>query len=111
MGFFDFIFPGGKNPQLTVAQAAAAHSAGAPVVDIREIIEWNKGHVPSSIHLPKARLFRPTTQLPDGSPLIVMCQDGRTSLDVARKLNKLGVEATSVYGGFVAWKSAGYKVE
>lgn len=40
-----------------------------------------------------------------------MCQDGRTSLDVARKLNKLGVEATSVYGGFVAWKSAGYKVE
>lgn len=111
MGFFDFMYPGGKAPQLTTAQAYAAQQSGARVIDIREITEWNRGHASDAEHIPQAKLLRPGTDLPTDEQVILMCSDGLTSMKAAQRLTEAGYQATSVHGGFDSWKRSGLPTE
>ena len=48
---------------------AAAHSAGAYVLDVREPAEWATGHVPGAVHMPVNEVPARVEELPKNDPL------------------------------------------
>lgn len=82
------------------AQRAAEGELGAsvrPLVIERNVLEW-RIDPRSDARLPRAA---------DGSPVIVICQEGYTSSLAADSLRSLGVPATDVEGGYAAWRALG----
>ncbi|MGH3134354.1 MAG: molybdopterin-synthase adenylyltransferase MoeB [Gaiellaceae bacterium] len=82
-------------------------------VDVREPDEWEEGHVPGAIHVPRGRLeSRIEGLVPDKRrPLVVYCSGGSRSAFAAKALVDLGYEdVVSVAGGFADWKRNGFEI-
>jgi molybdopterin/thiamine biosynthesis adenylyltransferase/rhodanese-related sulfurtransferase len=80
------------------------------LVDVREQDEWNEGHLPAAVHLPRGNLeSRIERAAPDRSRSIVLyCQSGNRSAFAAKTLEDLGYEnVVSLAGGFTDWKRNG----
>lgn len=88
---------------------------GAVVVDVRETEEFESGHLPGAIHVPRGHLeSRIETAVPDrGSHVILYCASGNRSALAARTLEQeLGyANVESMTGGITLWKDRGYDVE
>jgi len=87
---------------------------GAVLVDVRERDEWEEGHIPGAIHIPRGNLeSRIENAVPDrSSKLVVYCASGARSAFGAKALGELGYEdVSSLSGGFTDWKRNGYEVE
>ena len=86
---------------------AAAHAAGAVVIDVREDWEYAAGHVPGARSIPLGRLASALAGLPKTSPVYVICASGNRSQSGARLLAAVGIRSHSVIGGTGAWERAG----
>ncbi len=94
------------------AQGARALD-GAAWVDIREIEEWQEGHLPGAIHVPRGNLeSRIEAAVPDKTtPVILYCAAGNRSAFGAKTLGELGYgEVYSLAGGFTDWKRNGLEI-
>jgi molybdopterin/thiamine biosynthesis adenylyltransferase/rhodanese-related sulfurtransferase len=83
-------------------------------LDVREAAEWDEGHVPGAVHIPRGSLeSRVEGLLPDRSrPLVVYCAGGNRSAFAAKSLEELGYEdVASLAGGFADWKRNGLPFE
>ena len=81
------------------------------LVDVREQDEWNEGHLPGAVHIPRGNLeSRIERAAPDRSGSIVLyCQSGNRSVFAAKTLEELGYESVlSLAGGFTDWKRNGF---
>ncbi|NUT33421.1 MAG: rhodanese-like domain-containing protein [Hamadaea sp.] len=92
------------------AAFAAAHAAGAVVIDVREPGEYAAGHVPGARLMPLGRLSRHLPDLPRDQRIYVICASGNRSLAAADFLARAGLDAVSVAGGTGAWQRAGRPV-
>jgi len=81
--------------------------ADAVLLDVRENDEWAAGHAPDATHLPMTTLTDRLDEVPDGSPVYVICRSGGRSARVAAFLNSSGWEAVNVAGGMLHWARAG----
>src|SRR5438093_2757611 len=84
------------------------------VVDVREQAEWDEGHIPGAVHVPRGHLeSRIERAAPDPSrPLLVYCSAGNRSAFAAKTLEEMGYEeVTSLSGGFTDWKRNGFPVQ
>src|SRR5215210_3005044 len=82
-------------------------------VDVREREEWEEGHLPGAVHVPRGNLeSRIEGVAPDREqPVILYCATGNRSAFAAKSLADLGYEhAVSLAGGFTDWKRNGYEV-
>jgi len=81
------------------------------VVDVRELREWQTGHVPGARLVPLDQLRAdPKTALPRDKVLFV-CQKGMRSLTAAKIAEELGhKEVYSLEGGTSAWSKAGLPI-
>jgi molybdopterin/thiamine biosynthesis adenylyltransferase/rhodanese-related sulfurtransferase len=80
------------------------------LVDVREKYEWDEGHVPGAMHVPRGYLeLRIENAVPDRSaPVLLYCAGGTRSVLAARTLQEMGYsDVRSLKGGFTAWKDAG----
>jgi sulfur-carrier protein adenylyltransferase/sulfurtransferase len=100
--------------EVDATRARELLDAGEPVVvDVREQDEWEEGHIPGAIHIPRGYLeSRIERAAPDASrPLIVYCSAGNRSAFAAKTLGELGYEdVVSLSGGFTDWKRNGFPV-
>ena len=96
--------------EVTPEEFAAAHAAGAFVVDVREPGEYVGGHVPGADLLPMGQLAARLGDLPRGVPLYVICASGNRSKSMTSLLERAGFDAYSVAGGTAAWARAGRPV-
>jgi adenylyltransferase/sulfurtransferase len=81
------------------------------LVDVREREEWDEGHIPGAVHVPRGNLESRIEQaVPDrATPVVLYCASGNRSAFAARTLGELGYEnAASLTGGFTEWKRAGH---
>src|SRR3989440_6004131 len=81
------------------------------LVDVREKIEWNDGHIPGAIHVPRGYLeLQIEEAVPDKSKTVVLyCAGGVRSLMAGATLKQMGYEnAISMSGGFGQWKAGGF---
>lgn len=96
-----------------VSGLKAALDAGAPVVDVRTLAEFDSGHVPDALHIPLNELERRVAELQpyQDAPLYVICQSGGRSAMASNWLNQRGFTAVNVVGGTAAWKAAGHATQ
>lgn len=98
-------------PETQVAELADRLGGdGAPlVIDVREQSEWDEGHVPGAVHIPRGYLESRIAGVarPDDT-LVLVCAGGMRSLLAARNLREMGYEhVESLAGGFTRWKQSG----
>jgi rhodanese-related sulfurtransferase len=89
---------------------AEALAGGAAVLDVRNLDEFEAGHVPGAILIPLGELAARQEEIPDGDPLYVICAVGGRSLTAARALVRAGYRAVSVAGGTRGWIEQGRQV-
>jgi sulfur-carrier protein adenylyltransferase/sulfurtransferase len=93
----------------------AARRADNPLyVDVREREEWDEGHIPGAVHLPRNNLESRAEQAIQerDRPIVVYCSGGNRSVFAARTLEELGYEhVASLSGGFTDWKRNGFPVQ
>jgi molybdopterin/thiamine biosynthesis adenylyltransferase/rhodanese-related sulfurtransferase len=93
---------------------AAARSDTPAFLDVRERDEWEEGHIPGAVWIPRGNLESRVEQaLPDRErPVIVYCSGGNRSAFAARTLEELGyTSVVSLAGGFTDWKRNGFPTE
>src|SRR5579859_5530857 len=81
------------------------------LVDVREKHEWNEGHVPEALHVPRGFLeLQIEEAVPDKSKTVVLyCAGGVRSLMAGSTLQQMGYKnVISMAGGFGQWKGNGY---
>ena len=92
---------------------AAQDLEGARWIDVREADEWQEGHLPGAVHVPRGYLeSRIEGVVPDKSqPVILYCAAANRSAFAAKTLEELGYEHVySLAGGFTDWKRNGLEI-
>ncbi len=96
----------------SAALAATLESDSRPlVVDVREQDEWDEGHIPDAVHVPRGNLeSRIERTAPDRvSPIVLYCASGNRSAFAAKTLEELGYEnVSSLAPGYTGWKRDGF---
>ena len=97
-----------------MTEFAKAHAAGAAVIDVGEVEEFNRGHVPGALSFPLPELSRDLTaarcRLRRDAPEYVVCAAGNRSLIATGMLMHAGYDAYSVLGGTSGWVKTGHSV-
>lgn len=86
---------------------AAARADGAYVLDVREPMEYEAGHIPGVTLIPMGQVADRLAELPRRGPVYVVCGSGNRSRTVASRLAAAGHDARSVAGGTSAWEESG----
>jgi len=76
------------------------------VLDVREPVEWQHGHIDGAVHIPLMELGERLQEIPEGRTLVVCHMGGRSAQAVAY-LNQRGHEAVNLHGGMIDWAEAG----
>lgn len=79
---------------------------GLHVLDVREQLEWDHGHIDGAIHIPMMDLPARLDEVPDGQTLVV-CKVGGRSAQAVAWLTMQGREAVNLDGGMLDWAGAG----
>ena len=98
-------------PEVQVPDLASRRSSGdSPlVIDVREQHEWDEGHIPGAIHIPRSFLESRIAGVatPD-QEVILSCASGHRSLLAGTTLREMGYSnVESLAGGFQRWKQSG----
>jgi rhodanese-related sulfurtransferase len=96
---------------ITVQDLATRMDAGAvDLIDVREAHEYAAGHVPGARSIPMSVLPVRIDDIPT-SEVLLICQSGARSMQVAIWLANQGYTPVNVAGGTGAWVQAGGPVE
>ena len=102
--------------EVTVEEVKSADAGNERVyvIDVRDADDWAAGHIPDAIHLPRGKLELDIEQaIPDSAARIILyCGGGSRSALATESLQKMGYQnATSLSGGFRAWRQADLPIE
>jgi rhodanese-related sulfurtransferase len=78
---------------------------GLVVLDVREPVEWQHGHIEGALHIPLGSLMQRHTELPDAQVLVV-CRVGGRSAQAVAWLQQQGHEVVNLDGGMLEWEAA-----
>src|ERR671929_794957 len=84
------------------------------LVDVRRRDEWDEGHIPGAVHIPRGSLESRIEKAAPGRerPIVLYCSVGERSAFAARTLGELGYEdVASLAGGFTDWKRNGFPTQ
>jgi sulfur-carrier protein adenylyltransferase/sulfurtransferase len=105
---------GRTKAEISEVDAAGAHRLGSALwVDVREIDEWQQGHLPGAVLVPRGNLeSRIERVAPDKSQTVVVyCAVGARSAFAAKTLSELGyTDVHSLAGGIEDWKRDGLEI-
>lgn len=82
----------------------------AVVIDVRDVGEYEAGHIAGARHVPERQLAERLKELEKfrDRPMIVTCRSGTRSGVAVQVLRRNGFnEAVNLRGGIVAWEQAG----
>jgi rhodanese-related sulfurtransferase len=80
---------------------------GVRVLDVRELDEWEAGHIRGAVHIPLGEVPARLGELVEQDDLLVVCRSGGRSGRAVAWLRQNGVDAINVAGGMGAWATAG----
>ncbi|MDZ4671320.1 MAG: rhodanese-like domain-containing protein [Phototrophicales bacterium] len=75
------------------------------LVDVREIAEYEAGHIAGAVNIPIRTLTQNLAMLPDlDEPMVIICKGGSRAILAATSLQILGyTDVKTFWGGFDAW--------
>jgi rhodanese-related sulfurtransferase len=97
-------------PEIDVDELASRREAGAVVIDVREVDEYEDGHVPGARLIPLGDVPDRIAEVPHDEPVLVICRSGARSQRAAEYMISQGIDATNIVGGTLAWMDAGQPV-
>lgn len=86
----------------------------AAVIDVRDVGEYEAGHIAGARHVPERQLAERLKELEKfrGRPMIVVCRSGTRSGVAVQVLRRNGFnEAVNLRGGIGAWEQAGMPLQ
>lgn len=93
-------------PSTAVADVPDPLPEGMSVIDVREPVEWEYGHIEGSLHIPLMQLPQRLDELPLGH-LLLVCTVGARSAQAVAYLSQQGLDASNLDGGLVEWVHTG----
>ena len=93
-------------PTVTVNGVPNPLPEGVSVLDVREQLEWDHGHIEGAVHIPLMELPQRLDEVPEGQTLVV-CKIGGRSAHAVAWLVQHGREAVNLDGGMLDWAEAG----
>ncbi len=78
-------------PEIAPADAAEEIAAGALVVDVREQVEWDAGHISGAVLIPLGELGGRVAELPRDRRMVIVCRTGSRSGYAADALHVAGL--------------------
>ncbi|HEV8401684.1 MAG TPA: rhodanese-like domain-containing protein [Candidatus Limnocylindrales bacterium] len=101
---------------LDVDELARSLSAGGPdaplVIDVRQLGEFERGHVPGALNIMAADLPSTLERLPADRPIATICASGFRSSVAASLLRSAGfARVAAVSGGIPDWEAHGYPLD
>ena len=104
-----------KIHEVTPREVLDLLNSNTPVIylDVREPNEWNLGHLPNAMHIPRGNLESNIEARADRSETIVIyCARGNRSALAADTLQQMGyTDVASMAEGFGGWIAIGGPVE
>lgn len=99
--------------EVTPKEAMADSNPDLVLLDVRERNEWNLGHLPNAIHIPRGSMETKIEALvPRDKHIVVYCQSGNRSAFAADTLQQMGYEdVASMARGIRGWVDDGGAVE
>lgn len=101
--------------QISAEEAIRSVSASvdAKFIDVREPNEWNLGHLPGAVHIPRGILeSNIEAAVSRDRKVIIYCASGNRSALAAETLTTMGyTDVASLAGGFRAWAEAGGDID
>lgn len=98
-------------PNITPEQAREKQNAGAVVVDVRELSEWQEGHIPGAVHIPLGTLPQRLSQLDANKEHVMVCRSGNRSMKASQLLQRAGYgKVQNMSGGMIRWSQSGLPV-
>lgn len=97
----------------TQVQEALARKDELTLVDVREPNEWNLGHIPEAVHIPRGVLESAAERsIPRERRIVLYCQSGNRSALAVESLQAMGyASVASMSGGFRGWADMGGDIE
>jgi len=91
---------------------AVYQQGGVTVIDVRELDEYQSGHIPGAVLLPLGELPKRLNEVPRDSAVILVCRSGNRSKQAYDYLRTQGfINVHNMLGGMQAWIAAGYETE
>lgn len=90
----------------TISQNELTHYLQKPdttLIDLRTPEAFQRGHIPGAINIPYPQLHAKSLPTFGKDIVILYCDRGNQSLLATRDLQKRGIMAFSIYGGFLAY--------
>lgn len=109
--------------ECSVKDVRGCLDAGTLLVDIREAAEFNRGHIPGAVLMPRGllefeihgmveRACAGRAVAPEDCDIVLYCGTGGRSALAARALEEMGYRRVrSMSGGLVAWAAAGLPLD
>jgi rhodanese-related sulfurtransferase len=88
-------------PQELMEKLAAGEKL--QVIDVREVEEWNGGHIKEAKLIPLGFLPHRVDELDKETPVVLVCRSGARSHMATQYLQELGFDAANMVGGMLAW--------
>lgn len=84
------------------------------LVDVREVEEYENGHLPGAVNVPLSEFQARYTEIPTDRTVVLVCRSGGRSQMAAEFLHSTGQyhgDLVNLDGGTLEWVKAGYEVE
>jgi rhodanese-related sulfurtransferase len=96
----------GPLPTVAISGVPDPLPDGLHVLDVREPVEWQHGHIEGAQHIPLMDLPARLDEVPEQQTLVV-CKVGGRSAQAVTYLNAQGRDAVNLDGGMIDWADAG----
>lgn len=93
-------------PTVSISGVPDPLPEGLAVLDVREQVEWDHGHIEGATHIPLGELMERVGEVPDAQTLVV-CKVGGRSAQATAWLVQQGHDAVNLDGGMLEWADAG----
>lgn len=104
--------------KIRIKQVSADESVRSPdpdavYLDCREANEYNLGHIPGAVFIPRGTLeTKVEAAIPRNRKVVIYCASGNRSALAADTLQQMGyADVASMSGGFRGWVDAGGEIE
>ena len=100
--------------EISPPQAQQRHAAGATLIDVREQVEWDAGHIAGALFIPQGVLLdRIEAAVPNRDEEIVLyCRSGARSGRMTAALQQAGyTNVVNMAGGILEWQADALPVE
>ena len=100
--------------EINPPEAHSRHQAGATLIDVREQVEWDAGHIPGAVFIPLGQLDGAiAAAVPDkDTEIILQCRSGARSGRGTAQLQSLGyTNVVNLAGGILQWELDNLPIE